>query len=118
MGLKRENHSPLMAACLKAFFSIQRNQQQQKPNIVAEILRQPLFRNPLILKSKDKPLGLGPNIGLYLWARVGITQVRHFWEEDRQDWMPIKEIAKLLLAKGVATENSKIKRLQTISHIL
>jgi len=116
-GIKDENHSPLVKACLKAFIAVRQGLIQRQPSILSELLRQPLFGNPLITESPDTPLGMGPNIGLHLWAKEGLTQIRHFWDTEKEDWLAGAEIQKKLPRKGAVTENRRLRRIKLVSHI-
>jgi len=75
--LKDDNFSPLSKACFKAFWPIKGSLIQTPPQELSSVLKQPLYGNPLILEEEDITLGMGPNVGLHILARAGITKVAH-----------------------------------------
>ena len=60
--------------------------------LMSSILRQLLFGNPLILEDENTLLGMESNMGLHLWAKVGISSVGDQWDEDKEDWLSLRGI--------------------------
>jgi len=81
-----------VATYLKTFIAIRGNLIQRESEIINEILRQPMFGNPMILEVADTPLGKGPNMRLHLWARSGICTIKNLWDEAEGDWKTAKAI--------------------------
>jgi len=49
------------------------------PTNTAEILKQPIFGNPLVLNERGIPLGLGELSEGSAFARAGCTQTKDLW---------------------------------------
>lgn len=116
-GLKNDNFSPLLKACFKALGAIKDSLKQGEPQELSGVLRQPLFGNPLILEGEEKPLGMGPNVGMHLWAQGGINKVEHLWDESSQDWRSMTQIQAILPRRRSVMENGRVRRRKAISHI-
>jgi hypothetical protein len=59
---------------------------KSKPTNTAELLRQAVFKNPLITNAESRPLGLSDKSEGNALASAGYTKVRDFWDLELQDW--------------------------------
>jgi hypothetical protein len=57
-----------------------------------EILRQPIFGNPLILNQLGAPLGISGLSEGNAFARVGCTRIKDLWNRVRQEWKSLAEL--------------------------
>jgi hypothetical protein len=74
------------------------------PTCTAEILRQPIFGNPLILNQLGAPLGLSGISEGNAFARAGCTRVKDLWNQAGQEW---KSLAELGMNYHVANKKCK-----------
>jgi len=58
----------------------------------AEILKQPIFDNPLILNQLGVPLGLNGLSGGNTFARAGCTRIKDLWNRADQEWKSLAEL--------------------------
>jgi len=116
-GVRKNNHSTLVDACIKAFISVRGNLTTVEPGEAEGKLRQQLFGNPLIVEEENIPLGMGEKIGLHLWAKGGIGKVSDIWDVEREDWLSAKQIQEKLPRKGAVTEKGQLRRRKTLSYI-
>jgi hypothetical protein len=58
----------------------------------AEILRQPIFGNPLILNESGVPLGLGNMREGSAFARSSCTRTKDLWNPGEQEWKSLTEL--------------------------
>jgi hypothetical protein len=59
---------------------------KSEPTNTAELLRQPVFGNPLITNAESRPLGLSDRSEGNAFASAGCTTVKDFWDPELQDW--------------------------------
>jgi len=52
----------------------------------AEILRQPIFGNPLVLNKREIPLGVGGLSERSAFVRAGCTRTKDLWNPGEQEW--------------------------------
>jgi hypothetical protein len=62
------------------------------PTSTAEILRQPIFGNPLILNPKGVPLGLSGLSEGNAFARARCTRIKDLWNHKSQEWKSLDEL--------------------------
>jgi hypothetical protein len=62
------------------------------PTNMAEILRQPIFGNPLVLNECRIPLGLGGLSEGRAFAKVGCTRTKDLWNPGEQEWKSLAEL--------------------------
>ncbi len=74
------------------------------PTCTAEVLRQPIFGNPLILNQLEASLGLSGISEGNAFARVGCMRVKDLWNRAGQEW---KSLAELGLSYHVANKKHK-----------
>jgi hypothetical protein len=74
------------------------------PTCIAEILRQPIFGNPLIFNQLGAPLGLSGISEGNAFARAGCTRVKDLWNQAGQEW---KSLAELGMNYHVANKKCK-----------
>jgi len=58
----------------------------------AEILRQPIFGNPLILNQLGVLLGLSNLSEGNVFARAGCTRIKDLWNRTGQEWKSLAEL--------------------------
>jgi hypothetical protein len=63
-----------------------------EPSNTAEILRQPIFGNPLIFNECGVPLGLGGMREGSAFARAGCTRTKDLWNPGVQAWKSLAEL--------------------------
>lgn len=59
----------------------------QSYSYLYEMQRQPIFGNPLIVDSQERPLGFGQSSGLHRWAGAGFVKVGDLWDGQKEDWI-------------------------------
>ncbi len=59
---------------------------KSEPTNTTELLRQPVFENPLITNAESRPLGLNGKSEGNVLVSAGYTRVRDFWDPELQDW--------------------------------
>jgi len=116
-ALKKENLSPLMESCIRAFILVKGGLSQKNLELKDQVLKQSLFKNPLIVEESNVPLGMGPNLGLHLWVKARITQGEDLWDERTGDWFTMDKIQCKLLRKGAVIEQGRQRCLKIVSHI-
>ncbi|CAK9233230.1 unnamed protein product [Sphagnum troendelagicum] len=62
------------------------------PTTTAEILRQPIFGNPLVLNEREIPLGLSGLSEGNVFARADYTRTKDLWNFRRQEWKSLFEL--------------------------
>jgi hypothetical protein len=75
-----------------------------EPSNTTEILRQPIFGNPLILNERRVPLGLGGMREGSAFTRAGCTRTKDLWNPRVQAWKSLAE-----LGMNYHTSNRKCK---------
>ncbi len=75
-----------------------------EPSNTAEILRQPIFGNLLILNERGVPLGLGGMKERSAFVRAGCTRTKDLWNPGIQAWKSLAE-----LGMSYDTSNRKCK---------
>ncbi len=65
---------------------------KSEPISTAELLRQPVFGNPLITNAESRPLGLNSRSEGNALASVGYTRVRDLWDPELQDWKSLSTL--------------------------
>jgi hypothetical protein len=77
-----------------AWLNVRASLVKTKPTSQAEVLRQPIYSNPLIINATGYPLGVsGLNKGRAI-TKVGCTRIKDLWDSEDQEW-------KSLLALGM-----------------
>jgi hypothetical protein len=65
---------------------------KSEPASHAEVLRQPIFNNPLILNTTGHPLGVsGRNEGRAI-ANSGCTQIKDLWDQEGRAWKSLQAL--------------------------
>jgi hypothetical protein len=59
---------------------------------MAEILKQPIFGNPLILNQLEVPLGLSGLSEGNAFACAGCTRIKDLWNRTGQEWKSLAEL--------------------------
>jgi len=59
---------------------------KSKPTNAAEVLRQPVFGNPLITNQDSRPLGLSGRSKGNALVNVGHSRVGDFWDPEAKTW--------------------------------
>ncbi len=62
------------------------------PTCTAEIFRQPIFGNPLILNLNGVPLGLSGLSEGNAFVCAGCTRIKDLWNRERQEWKSLAEL--------------------------
>ncbi len=62
------------------------------PTNTAEILRQPIFGNPLVLNDRGTPLGVGGLSEGSAFARADYTRTKDLWNPGEQEWKSLAEL--------------------------
>jgi len=62
------------------------------PTNTVEILKQPIFGNPLVLNERGIPLGLGGLSEGSAFARAGCTRTKDLWNPGEQKWKSLTEL--------------------------
>ncbi len=83
--LKRPPTS-LWKSILHAWMSVRPGLCKLEPINSAEILRQPIFGNPLIVNQEGKPLGFSDRSEGNPLVNAGCSRVRDFWDSEEKDW--------------------------------
>jgi hypothetical protein len=83
--LKRPPTS-LWKSILHAWMSVRRGLCKSELTNLAEILRQPIFGNPLIVNQEGKPLGLSGRSEGNSLANAGRSRVKDFWDAEEKEW--------------------------------
>jgi hypothetical protein len=66
--------------------------QKTEPTSQAELLRQPIFSNPLITHTADLPLGVsGLSEGRAI-AKAGCTKVKDIWDRENREWLSLSAL--------------------------
>jgi hypothetical protein len=96
--LKRPPTS-LWKSILHAWMNVRPGLCKSEPTNSAEILRQPVFGNPLIVNQEGKPLGFSDRSEGNSLANEGCSRVRDLWDSEEKDW-------KGLSALGVSSHST------------
>ncbi len=83
------------------------------PTNTAEILRQPIFENPLVLNERGIPLGLGGLSEGNAFAKAGCTRTKDLWNPGEQGWKSLVE-----LGMSYHASNKKLQGLHHRKHPL
>ncbi len=62
------------------------------PTNTVEILKQPIFENPLVLNEREIPLGLGGLSEGSAFTRAGCTRTKDLWNPGEQKWKSLAEL--------------------------
>jgi len=89
---------------IKAWMKVRPGLTKAEPSNTAEILRQPIFGNPLILNECGTPLGLGGMREGSAFVRAGCTRTKDLWNPGDQAWKSLAE-----LGMSYHTSNRKCK---------
>ncbi len=76
----------LWKSILHASMSVRPGLCKSEPTNSIEILRQPVFGNPLIVNQESKPLGLSDRNEGNCLVNAGCSRVRDFWDSEEKDW--------------------------------
>jgi len=75
-----------------AWMNVRPSLTKEKPSNIAEIFRQPIFGNPLILNKSGIPLGLGGSRDESAFARAGCSRTKDLWNLETQTWKSLREL--------------------------
>ncbi len=89
---------------LGAWLNVRPGLAKVDPTSRAELLRQPLFRNPSFTNTRGAPLGVSGQSEGCAFARAGHTKVRDIWNHETQDW---KNLSDLRMHFHVSNRSSK-----------
>jgi hypothetical protein len=108
--LKRPPTS-LWKSILSAWMNVRPGLSKSKPTNTAEVLRQPVFGNPLITNQDSRPLGLSGRSEGNALVNAGHSRVGDFWDPEAKTW-------KNLLAIGMNFHaNNRLNRDLIIANI-
>ncbi len=71
---------------LHSWLNVRPGLHKSEPTSSAEILKQPIFGNPLITNRDGRPLGLSGKSEGNALAKAGRSRVRNFWDSDEEKW--------------------------------
>ncbi len=77
---------------------------KEEPSNIAEIFKQPIFGNPLILNEHGILLGLGGMTEGSAFAKAGYTRTKDLWNPGTQTWKSLPK-----LGMGYQTLNRQCK---------
>jgi hypothetical protein len=97
----------LWKSILHAWMNVRPGLCKSEPINSTEILRQPVFGNPLIVNQEGKPLGLSDRNEGNSLANAGCSRVRDFWDSEEKDW-------KGLSALGVSSHPANKRNMDLI----
>ncbi len=83
--LKRPPTS-LWKSILSAWMNVRSGLSKSEPTNVAEVLRQPVFGNPLITNQDNRPLGLSGKSEGNALVNAGHSRVGNFWDPEAKTW--------------------------------
>jgi hypothetical protein len=69
-----------------AWINVRLSMSKLEPTNKAELLRQPIFRNPFITNHESKPIGLNSKNDGNAFTSSGCSMVRDLWDPEEQDW--------------------------------
>jgi len=75
-----------------AWLNVRPGLRKSEPTIHAELLRQPVFGNPLITNQESRPLGFSGRSKGNTFASAGYSKVRDFWDLETQDWKSLSAL--------------------------
>jgi hypothetical protein len=84
-NLKRPPTS-LWKSILHSWLSVRPGLHKSEPTNSAEILRQPIFGNPLITNRNRRPLGYSGKSEGNALANAGCSKIRDLWDPDGEKW--------------------------------
>jgi hypothetical protein len=120
----------LWKSILNAWINVRPGLSKSEPTNATEVLRQPVFGNPLITNQDNKPLGLSGKSEGNALANAGYSRVGNFWDPEAKTWKNLSALGMsshannklnmdLIVANipwDPATSNSKPRPLRTASH--
>jgi hypothetical protein len=71
----------------------------------AELLRQPLFRNPSLTNSRGMPLGVNGQSEGCAFARSGHSRIRDLWNREAQEWKNLSDLGMHFHASNKASKD-------------
>jgi hypothetical protein len=83
--LKRPPTS-LWKSILHYWLSVRPGLSKSEPTNSAEMLRQPVFENPLITNQDGRPLGLSGKSEGNALANAGCSRIGDFWNSEEENW--------------------------------
>jgi hypothetical protein len=83
--LKRPPTS-LWKSILSAWMNVRPGLSKSKPTNAIEVLRQPIFGNPLITNQDSEPLGLSCRSEGNVLVNAGHSRVGDFWDPEAKTW--------------------------------
>jgi hypothetical protein len=89
--LKRPPTS-LWKSILHSWLSVRPGLRKSEPTNSAEILRQPIFRNPLVTNLDGKPLGYNGKSEGNALANAGRSRIRDFWDSNEDKWKDLADL--------------------------
>jgi len=101
--LKRIHYS-MWKSIIGAWLKVRPGLTKANPTNTAEIYRQPIFGNPLILNASGVPLGLGGLREGNAFARAGCTRITDLWNPVVNDW---KSLANLGMSYHTSNKRCK-----------
>jgi hypothetical protein len=89
---------------LRSWLNVRVGLTKSKPTSHAEVLRQPIFSNPLILNTTGLPLGVcGLNEGRTI-VNFGCTRIKDLWDSEGRAW---KNLHALRMTYHATNRNNK-----------
>ncbi len=82
--LKRLPYS-LWNSIINVWLNVRSGLRKLEPTTYAELLKQPVFRNPLITNQDSRPLGFSGRSEGNAFASASYSRVRDFWDLETQD---------------------------------
>jgi hypothetical protein len=77
---------------IRAWMKVKPGLTKEEPSNIAEIFKQPIFSNPLILNEHGIPLGLGGMREGSAFARADCTRTKDLWNPRAQTWKSLAEL--------------------------
>jgi hypothetical protein len=82
----KKTQCSMWKSIIGAWLNVRVGLTKTNPTSSAEILRQPLFGNPLIFDSNGTPLGTSGLREGNAFAHYGYSRVKDLWNEANNDW--------------------------------
>jgi len=71
---------------LHSWLSVRFDLRKSEPTNSTEMLRQPVFGNPLITNQDDRPLGLNGKSEGNTLTNAGCSRIDDFWDSEKENW--------------------------------
>jgi hypothetical protein len=75
-----------------------------EPTLQAEVLKQPIFSNPLIINFVSRPLRVSGFIEGHAIVNVGCIRIKDLWDHEDKEW---KSLPTLEMNSHITNQTSK-----------